>query len=194
MSHPRRGVPHGYETRRRLCRHLLDEGLLIEVIAPQHDLVVANDEQAGDSNLKPMVAEVETVDSFVHHDAGMHGARLNLVRHQPLDLVAHRNEGFEAGANALGTNDLAHRHVVVFALVVDHRDGCLKIASIEGTNEIGDELAWCHRATLASDSGAVTVATHVPLRSGLSVGEGGRASTNADGGRHGVAGAVAFFF
>ena len=86
-AHPTRGVsqrrgdrpfrPHVHFV--GLARHLIEERLLVEVVAPQHDFAVTDDEQASHRNLEPLVTEVETVEPLVHDDATLEIARIDLM-------------------------------------------------------------------------------------------------------------------
>ena len=69
----------------------------------------------------------------------------------PIDFTAASNKRSKRFAHTFWAKNFAHRHVVVFALLVDESKGTFKIFRLNELNEVAYKLVWRHLVILADE-------------------------------------------
>ena len=72
----------------------------------------------------------------------------------PIDFTAASEERSETFTHTFWAKNFAHRHIVVFALLIKKKKGTFKILCLDELDEVAYKLVWRHLVILADDDSA----------------------------------------
>ena len=124
------------------------EGGEVEVVAPQRDQAVVDDEHAGDGQFHPTPRHLESIGAFIHHHAAVHVTGRDLVMGDPLDLRGAAEERAEGRPEGVLAVHLPEGNIVVLDAIADERRRRVEIVGNDRTDESCDEFPWHLRTVI----------------------------------------------